>query len=320
MKKLRFAGALLFAPITLLAACGGVMTNLSFTSNWFANTGLGDANEQTHETLEYTVGFDSTPRDGFSADYSGSYRTELVNKSVDGGAGYLYTTRLDITGHFELNGEKGEPFNDYIETSVEFLSVGQRLRPVKSFKEVKSTSPLSMSPSSLSDGIVEYHYSYAVDYNSDLTEAVSTFIDLKENAEPVKKTFDIEDSTTYLDNEQILFALRGLDLSATTTFRSINPVTEQVAKLRFAAAPTSTDVSAEFEMNGTQVSETIAAYSVDLLYDGSNPGQPQKLFYAKKTDASANVYRNVLLRMEVPVLQTLGTLRYTLSKADFAAK
>ena len=48
MKKIRLAGLLLLAPLTLLSACSGG-TPLSFTANWYRNTALGSS---VNDTLE----------------------------------------------------------------------------------------------------------------------------------------------------------------------------------------------------------------------------------------------------------------------------
>ena len=77
----------------------------------------------------------------------------------------------------------------------------------------------------------------------------------------------------------------------------------------------------DFEADGERVTvSNLAATKVTLRYDGSNSGQAQTLVYARKTDSHSNTYRNVLLRMDVPIVQSLGTLQYTLNKATFTNK
>ena len=61
----------------------------------------------------------------------------------------------------------------------------------------------------------------------------------------------------------------------------------------------------------------ITTYTFSLGYGGTNPGASQKYTSAGVTDANNNIYRCALLRMEVPVLNSMGTLRYTLVKATF---
>ena len=76
----------------------------------------------------------------------------------------------------------------------------------------------------------------------------------------------------------------------------------------------------DFTMDGTAVKQELDAVEVPLVYRSSPSGQAQTLVYAATTDPNNNTYRNVLLKMEVPVVQSLGTLVYTLKEAAFANK
>ena len=338
MKKIRMAGLILLAPLTLLCACSGGVP-LSFSANWYRNTALGGSVGDTLEELTYEVTF--TPAEdtsgGFSVEYdTGTYTTELINDNVtlaDGSTkeGYIYTTELSISGRYRLGGEVKE-FSDFVTSTVTFLPVSYGLQPVESEKEVVSTSPETSSPASLEDAFRTYHYTYDVSYDAGLTTATAVYTDLTEykteegetvRRDPETREYEIEGDTTYLDNEQILFALRGLDLSAGVTFRTINSVMGHVTE---AGTSSNTQSSAavktavDFTMDGTAVKQELDAVEVPLVYRSSPSGQAQTLVYAATTDPNNNTYRNVLLKMEVPVLQSLGTLVYTLKEATFANK
>ena len=338
MKKIRLAGLILLAPLTLLCACSGG-TPLSFSANWYRNTALGDSIGQTHETLTYSVTFtpSETSEEGLTVEYdAGTYTTELINDNVtlaDGSTkeGYIYTTELSISGRYRLDGEVKE-FSDFVTSKVTFLPVGYGLQPVKSEKEVSSTSPQNAAAETLDGAVGEFHYTYDVTYDASLSTATAVYTDLVEREqedgssalpEPETREFDIAGDTTYLDNEQILFALRGLDLSAGVTFRTINSVMGHVTE---AGTSSNTQSSAavktavDFTMDGTAVKQELDAVEVPLVYRSSPSGQAQTLVYAATTDPNNNTYRNVLLKMEVPVLQSLGTLVYTLKEATFANK
>ena len=338
MKKIRLAGLMLLAPLTLLCACSGGVP-LSFAANWNRNTADSSVSN-TREELVYEVTFtpSETPAGTLTAEYDeGTYTTLLENKNLtlsDGSSqeGYVYTTKLTISGRFRLGSEVSETFTDTVTSTVSFLSASQRLKPVKSEKEVVSTSPVASSPSSLENAFTTYHYTYDVSYDAGLTTATAVYTDLVEREqedgssalpEPETREYEIEGDTTYLDNEQILFALRGLDLSAGVTFRTINSVMGHVTE---AGTSSNTQSSAavktavDFTMDGTAVKQEIDAIEVPLVYHSSPSGQAQTLVYAATTDPNNNTYRNVLLKMEVPVLQSLGTLVYTLKEATFANK
>lgn len=326
MKKIRFAGLLLLAPLTLLAACAGATPTLSFNANWYRNTSLKANISDTYERLEYAVSFEPQSDTGFSVAYTdGTYTTELKNDLLEldnsRQSGYVFTTSLEISVQFSLDGEKSEVFRDVVRTEAQFLSAADGLKPVRSFRTVRCHAPASEAPISLKDSYFDYYYSYSVEYDDALSTAETVYLDLSdENSQPRQKSYELAGKGSFLDNEQILFALRGVDLSAAYSFRSLNLVTAKVQEIALSNV-TETAVKADFEMDGEPVqSESLAAISVDIGYSGSNRGQSQTVVYAKTTDPAANVYRNVPLSVDVPILHTLGTLRYRLSKAAFASK
>lgn len=330
MKKIRLAGLLLLAPLTLLSACSGG-TPLSFTANWYRNTALGGSVNDTLEELTYEVSFTPAENDSsFSVEYdTGSYTTRLINANIalsDGSTkeGYIYATELTISGRYRLGSEVSEDFSDRVSSSVSFLPVTDGLKPVKSEKEVLSTSPIVSLPETLEGAIETYHYTYAVSYDAALTTATAVYTDLNaETPAPETREYAIDGTTTYLDNEQILFALRGLSLSSVATFRTVNSVMGIVTEVSTGTSttgPTSLKESVDFTMDGTAVKTEIDAVQVPIIYQSTPSGQQQDLVYAATTDTNNNTYRNVLLRMEVPVLQSLGTLVYRLKEAAFTTK
>lgn len=324
MKKIRITGLLLLAPLTLLCACSNA-SPLSFTANWYKNTSISTVSD-TYEKLEYTVTFSPAETTALSVEYDeGSYVTELKNEMLtlsDGtvAEGYILTSDLTISGRYTLNGLKGETFNDYTHSVVKFLSAGEKLRPVESEKTVHSTSALTDNPTSLENASQLFYYSIVTEYDAALTKATQTFNDLsKTDAEPVIEEFDVSGSDTFLDNEQIAFALRGLDLSAAPSFRTINTVMNSVQTVSVSA--TAATETIHFEMDGTAIEDTtITVYEASVSYQTDLSGSAQKAVYAATTSAENNMYRNVLLRLQAPVLQSLGTLTYSLSKAQFATK
>lgn len=330
MKKIRLAGLLLLAPLTLLSACSGG-TPLSFTANWYRNTALGSSVNDTLEELTYEVSFTPAENDSsFSVEYdTGTYTTRLINANIalsDGSTkeGYIYTTELTISGRYRLGSEVSEDFSDRVSSSVSFLPVTDGLKPVKSEKEVLSTSPIVSLPETLEGAIETYHYTYDVSYDAALTTATAVYTDLNaETPAPETREYAIDGTTTYLDNEQILFALRGLSLSSVATFRTVNSVMGIVTEVSTGTSttgPTSLKESVDFTMDGTAVKTEIDAVQVPIIYQSTPSGQQQDLVYAATTDTNNNTYRNVLLRMEVPVLQSLGTLVYRLKEAAFTTK
>ena len=331
MKKSHIAGLLMLLPLTLLTACGGETPALSFNANWYRNTALKSDIQNTYEQLEYEVTFDSTPQDGFSVNYSGGvYKTELKDGPVmlEGGQmnGYIYTTDLRISVSFSLDGKTSETFEDSVHTEIEFLSAAEGLKPVKSFREVVTHSPITNTPNrSLSDPLsscyAAFHNSYLIEYNDALTSASVTSTDYNSFSTPheEKNDYKLGGNGTFLDNEQLTFALRGLNLFATSSFRTFDLVNRTWKNVQLPAASGITE-SVNFEMDGVPVQTDIEACAITVGYAGDYGGQAQVMVLAKTMDANANTYRNVMLRLESPVIYSLGTLRYKLVKATFANK
>lgn len=329
MKKRIFASLFLLLPLALCAACGGGVQRTEISTNWYRNTALGNDIAGTNETLEYAVSVtDPTPHNGLSADYSGVYTMTLVNASVtlDNSTkeGYVLETSLSVSVTFTYEGKSTAALNDTVTSRVEFLPVGDNLKPVSSTKTAHTHVP-NDAPQSVETAYTEYHYTYAVEYDDALTTASVTYTDHLPDREgkvprPVKSEIDIGGKTTYLDNEQILFALRGMNVSSALTFRSINPTMGTVQNVGLRQAGSDVTEAVSFERNGEPFSSDALAATEFRVGYGNNIGQGCKIIMAKKTSNTDNEYRNVPLRMEYPLIRSLGTLRYTLVKATFANK
>lgn len=325
MKKNCLFGLLLLAPVALISGCAGY-TPLNFNANWHANTADRSVGN-TQETLTYEVTF--TPpqeENGFSVSYeTGTYTTALRNDNLtlESGKteeGYVYTTKLEISGHYTLNGTDSETFHDYVTTEVQFLPATSGLRPVKSVKESSVTAPLSGSPASMEYAYKLYRSRYEVTYNDELSSATAVYTDLNASTpKPEETTYSLPSNCTYLDNEQFLFALRGLTLNTSFAFATIHAIDGRVAMVNGSSLATGTE-QVEFTMNGEAVSEEIATTRLNVYYSGKNSGPMQTLIYAQTTSTNNNRFRNVLVKMNVSVMQGLGTLTYRLSEAEFANK
>lgn len=330
MKKRNFVCLALAAPALLLAGCSSGTSRLTLSANWYAASDITVGISGTYEELRYAVTFEAdenADKKPLSVRYDeGVYTTKLTNSTVETDDGvkpcYYLSTRLEITGRYTLNGVTGEDFTDVVTSEVWFLDVTTELQPVKSVKSVLTHSAVSSSPSTLEDGIIVYEYTYTADYNADCTEAAIVIeYTHPENATKTEKTVSLSGNGSYLDNETVLFAMRGVSTSAACSFRTVNPVTQAQTGIGMSAAPVTESKTYTFSVNGASAERTLNAYTFSLGYTGSNPGQPQELTYAAKAaDGSANTYRNVLLEMRVPVLQSLGTLIYRLTDAQFNDK
>ncbi len=333
MKKKTIAGFGLALAVPMLALSGcASMPAMSLNANWHASGNITTNITGTGERLEYAVTFvPAAETDSLSADYqNGVYTTSLTAEPYDlDGDGrndetvYHLRTEFSIEGSFTVNGEQGEAFTDRTTSDVWFRNVTEGLQPLRSVKTVQSHTP-NANPQDAESACTYYEYTYSVAYNADCTRA-EIAIDYAEPADrgDLKTSCEIDGGGSYFDNEQILFALRGSAMTEAFSFRSINPVTRSVETVTASSGPSATSERIRFAIDGEggDSDRTLNAYAVTIRYSGTNSGGAQDLVYAAKvTEGSSNTYRNVLLRMDVPVLEELGTLRYSLRNAVFDNK
>lgn len=321
MKKRNLACLALAAPFLALTACSSGMSSLALSANWYAQVD-STIQANTNETLEYSVSFEAAAENSFLSYGEGTYTMQLTTETTglaDGSSELCYHlhTELSIPVTFTVN-EETESFADSVISDVYFRSVDRSLQPVRSEKYVLTHSPVSESPSSLESAYGAYEYTYTTVYDASCANAdITVEYTQPENIETITDSVELTGSGTYLDNEEIIFAMRGVNMSSTSAFRSINPVKRAVETVTMSEAPASASERLTFALNGESAEREITTYTFSLGYSGSNSGQPQTYTYAGVTSANDNLYRSVLLRMEVPVLYSLGTLRYTLVSAVF---
>ncbi len=307
--------------VTLLSACTGMTKPVTFSDNWKTNPNAG---AEITETLTYKVQHE--PKDGLISDYkveykNGTYTTKLNTQSENGITYYTYTTLLNIDVVY-IYGNESATFTDRVETEAKFLRSADNLRPISSKKEFLSHSPANVTVEKLEDCYYEYNYALVTTYNDSLSEGTTVVTQRAgENTHENTSTFEIDDDVRYLDNEQLLFALRGVNVSSassTATFAVYAPFTRAVQEVK-AAFSTSTESSTfTFTRNGEQKERNINYRTVEVSLNTKNPGSKQVLWIAEKTEN--NVNRNLILRMETQVSYELGSLVYTLQTEEYLEK
>ncbi len=321
MKKRHLACLALAAPVFALSACTTGTAGLALSANWFLRTG-DTPTSSANETLEYTVSFRAEASNTFLTYEEGSYQTVLTAENTalaDGSSEMCYhlTSTLSIPVVYTVNGESAR-FEDSVVSDVWFRDVSHSLQPVRSVKKVVTHTPVTTEPTSLDSAYSAYEYTYTVTYDAGCTTASIETVYTQPEAQPHSETVSIASSGgTFFDNEQILFALRGVSFSSGFSFQTINPVKYATATVSTAETPASAEETLPFSIDGTEGDHTLTTYTFSIGYGGTNPGQPQTLTYAGVTDANNNLYRSALLRMEAPVMNSLGTLVYELKSATF---
>lgn len=318
-----------FLSLALCFACFGGCTSdqkLDFNNYWNYNS-LVD--EDIHETLVYDVvyekgsGLDAVD---YELDYSnGKYTTELTSVWENGKFLYFYKTELTIDATYTL-GSESATLQDSVVTESRFYASDNALRPISSYKKIVSSSPVANGAhEKASECYQTFSYSVTTTYDEDLEEGNSVIFrdpGTENEKEYSDNDFEIdEDKYRYLDNEQLLFALRGV--SSSTTSAKVLVYSPFVDRVQNVSISFSSDESQNFSFykNGSEEKQekTITYRPVSVVLDEQNPGGTQTAWIAKTTTSTGNgnEYRNVMLRLETPISYSLGTLIYKLNSVSY---
>ena len=301
-----------------LTACSGINKKVTFNDYWKADSITKQ--ENLTEELEYAVEFEkSNGLSNYEANYlNGTYKTKLFTETYENRIIYVYETKLDIDVTYQYNGETSDPLHDSVTSVVRFEQSSDSLRPIKAEKTVVSHSPANSDVSSLEECYYLYEYTSTIDYVAKTSVIVHK---AKEGEEERKIESDVSWNSDYtpLDNDQLLFAARGLTQSrnSSVTFSLYSPFVKKAQKVKMTfAAEEGSDFT--FVQNGTELKTAIQYYPLSIVLNEANPGQTQTAWVAKTTDPSNNKYRNVVLRHSVPLAYGIGTLTYQLTSATFS--
>lgn len=301
-------------------ACSG-NTKVSFKDYFLRD--VKDNPATVSETLVYSVSHTgSNTYNNYTVNYSnGTYTTNLqktgqtqINETDV--AIYTLTTSFTIDVSYTYNGVSLEvPFTDTITSTTTFYSGTYMLKPISSEKTIYSHSPAQSQPDSLEKCYMEYNQTVKTDYSNNS----STIINHKDGSTKTN-TFEIEDTDkyAYLDNEQLLFALRCMTPSNTAKMQVYSPFANSVQQI---ATTFGSAASQNFELSiaGKEGNSfNISYYPVSLEIDAKHNGTTQTAWIAETKDASNNEYRNVMLKYIAPLPFTLGELHYNLISATFA--
>lgn len=314
-------------PITALAlsaiflsACTQNNNKVVFSDYWAKDATL--TVDSISETLEYDVTTDKAELQAESYFFSysnGKYTTSLSTEvSEEGKTVYVLesTLTIDVTYRYGVQAEK--TFNDRVYSRVKFHKAANALQPISSHKEVKSTTPANNEAVSLESCYLQYDYTMDVTYSG--TDVKSVMVENKEGSTLSENTYSIDNEKyTYLDNEQLLFALRGVKPTAngSNTFLVYNPFLNAAQKVK-ATYSAATGADTNFAIDGVTGKQTVQYIPIKIELDEKNPGQAQTAWIAETTDSTNNKYRNVMLRLETPLSYGYGTLIYTLKNANFS--
>ena len=318
MKKL-FPLLALIMGLSTFAGCTNTDQKIMFEPYWNEHSNAGDI--EIDETLTYTVDFTSNNSSliNYTLDYDGTYTTHLVVETVNGDLVYTYTTNLSLIATYTL-GTTTKEFTDTMTSEVKFKSVGYGLQPISSKKDIVSHSPKSGQFDDVTKCYTPRHYTLETNYLDECASGKTAVKRLPMEGDPIENeisgeyTFDIDQKKfTYLDNEQLLAALRCIRNSTTSAKVNVySPFVNAVQKIAISFAE---DKSGDFTINGE--SKTITYRSASVVINERNSGVTQNVQIAKYDDPNNNPLKNIILYMETPLSYNLGTLQYKLSTTNY---
>lgn len=322
-RKSILAFTALLAGASLFASCTNNNQKVQFSEYWHKDMNTPSATVLEELTYKVTTNTaDAGSARYYSADYTGTYTTKLEKD----GNNYIYTTSLAVTAVYDYGTGKSPALQDSVASKVIFQNSANALKPVYSEKEIISHSPVNSEIDANTDfNGWKTHTKAVVDYASDSATVYNLLKTENDAGYKMTNTIEISDKDakkySYLDNEQLLFALRGINPTTTTspTLLVYAPYSEAVQQIK--ATINTLSVADDFTFQSVdenkEIKDDISYYPITLSINAKNAGQSQTVWIAKTTDANNNKYRNVMLRYEAPISYGLGTMVYTLTQADF---
>ncbi len=315
-KKLALSLAAILGASTL-AACGNNNKMVSFLDYWKYNPNTAEAIDELAEydvTFEQGAGYASL---GYALSYAnGKYVTHLTNAEGD----YVYTTSLSLDVTYQYGSEEAKTFTDVV-TSVTRFSKSS-LQPIASEKSVLSHTPTNGGATTTDDCFVTYEYTVVTTYDG-AGNGASVVTDTTDAEAPttISSTFEYDTGDySYVDNEQLLLVMRAISPSTSTgTLETYNPFVKYLQKIDFTFSAAE-GKNFTYTLNGTlQENKPVSCRTVSLTLNDQNPGATQTAtIAATAADATKNVNRNMLLRLEAPMAYNVGQLVYTLNSYTIA--
>ena len=313
---------------TMLTACGGVQ-KISFSEYWQKNA---DAPVSGTETLVYTV--EHKEEDGLGYDYSVKYTegtyTTVLTRTTDtetNAVTYTYKTDLQIKVTYTI-GSESRTYDDWTKSEVVFQDAGHGLTPISSTKDF--SNHLIANRNITSFDFLEKNLFYDCLITTTYGETNKCVVQNRELKNPqdanegykyeaLEKTITRDGNYSYIDNEQILLALRGINgtLNRSATFESYAPLSAEMQKINVSFDSAEAGNFTFALENAASAEKEVNYYPVSMTIQSNTSRETQTLKIAKATSGDNNTYRNVILELTDPLHYNFGDLVYKLTSADF---
>jgi len=313
----------------VIAISGCSASSTTFSANWYKNTSITTAISGTSEKLTYEISYTAGTNEEYGLNYSdGTYETNLINTTYsyeDGSTPenvYLLTTSLKTNVSYAI-GDESATYTDTVTSKVYFKTVDNALQPIYSYKEFSCHSPLGATPVSFNDSVIYYHYSFETVYDKTLSTATLTYKKLDGDESALKdseKEYSVSTNYTYLDNEELLFAVRGMTISedSSTTISTLNASRSLTQNVSITNNGSEAGTY-KFDMGEGETDYSITANKITIIISSLQSGGEQTAYYAAASTDN-NEYRGVMLSLDTTLPYALGTLSYNLTKAEFSSK
>lgn len=333
--------ALIF--LLLLSGCNQKVI-LEFNNAFYGNS--NDPSQGYTETLVYkvksstdytnlkqdTVGLEDYD---FAFNYEGVYTSKLKVGSLTSTAFpkqetgfsedltkdiYYLETELKLKSTYKVDGQKADgyiqnedgsvSYEEQVTSKVWFLKKGYSFAPILSIGNQKYSSITLNEKVNVSF----YEYNYEIDYTNDSYQVVKT-------SGETTQTDDYDYSfKTAIDNTQLLFAIRCLDIAeeGTANLPVISPVYGEQQTL---LVTNSTENSKTATINGVDAQIPVKNLNFKLSAK-HNTGLPHYAFVQKSSPVNEIPNKALIIEYAAPIctygaIYNLGAMVYTLTSADY---
>ena len=322
-----------------LAGCSCVGTQpLSFNCKFFGENAVTDPSLGYKETLTYNVeylekrsdldGKSSLLNDVNFTFTNGIYVSTLematslpdgitsditIDLPSDASTLYKLTTKLSITSTYSGLDEGNGEYQDFIESTVYFCSFRLSYAPIYS---IVKTDYSVLFVTDTASSVKKLQSEREITYSKDKYVIKETVADNQTSNE-----YEYE-FMTVIDNAQLLFALRNIDVSKESSFSlpTVSYAYGEAKNLRIDNESQTTN-PVELVVNGTEIKDNMPLNNYAfMINDATKAGIPQ--YVEIQSAKSDNLVFNALLHSYVEPLTaygnmlSMGYLEYTLSNVE----
>lgn len=330
------------ALIVCLAGCScSEKQTLNFNSDFYNANTKSDPPAGYKETLTYKVEYSENYSEGISKSehlntvgfkfYDGVYVSTLETLSAlpegitsdivadlpsNAKTVYKLTTKLSITCEYSGCASGNGKHNDIIESVVYFCSSSFSYAPIYSELKVDNSVLLFSNENSVVERLVATR----------TTSYDKTSYTLVEKVDDVTKTTDYDYKfATVIDNAQLLFALRNIDVSVDSSFYlpTVSYAYGEAKDLR-VDGKSQTTVPVEITKDGVLITDEMSLNNLSFMVNDSTKAGMSQYVSVQKSRSDKIAFNSLLYSYAEPLMSygnilPMGYLVYTLNGIDITS-